>query len=545
MEKTSIELIPEMVKEQLRQLLETEDLKRSPILARFLKHVVLTRLSGHEDEIKEYTIGVKALGRPVDFNPQLDAVVRIHASRLRTTLFNYYHGPGANDPIIINIPKGTYVPVFEVNTEKTGQLHHYFRSQSEMNAYEKPVLRKKDISVKPVLAVLPFHNLSPESSSVDFLTALGEQLSSELSKFDHLSILSYYATQKLESSVQELKEIKNRVGIDYILTGSLRLLNETLRLNIQLLAVDNGNILWSDSFVRHQLTDQNVFDVQDEIISQITNIIADDHGIVGTLSKLRTWQNPEDKPLVHDAMIQYFDFTYNYDSRKFEVTLRALENAFLLANNNALIASMLSKLYLDQYACGVAGDESLLEKGMELANKAIYLDPRCQHAQKALAWGLILSGNREKSLEVIDCCIAINPIASSNLSTIGLGLIMMGEYEDGYTMLMQAVSLTQNPAACAKLGFTLYYYQNKNYEESYKWLEQLPPFDIPFTSLLRLALEGKINAMPVRKDEIPATLRAHELNIIERIVQDPKFRIEIMKSLDLTGVKVTGLKLAS
>ncbi len=89
MESTSIELIPELVKKQLRQLFETEDLKRSPILARFLAHVVLIKLSGREDETKEYTIGVKALGRPVDFNPQLNAVLRIHASRLRTTLFNY------------------------------------------------------------------------------------------------------------------------------------------------------------------------------------------------------------------------------------------------------------------------------------------------------------------------------------------------------------------------------------------------------------------------------------------------------------------------
>ena len=78
-----MQLIPELVKKQLRQLLDQEELKRSPILSKFLEHVVVTKLEGREDEIKEYTIGVQALGRPIDFNPQLDAVVRIHASRLR------------------------------------------------------------------------------------------------------------------------------------------------------------------------------------------------------------------------------------------------------------------------------------------------------------------------------------------------------------------------------------------------------------------------------------------------------------------------------
>ena len=70
---------------------------------------------------------------------------------------------------------------------------------------------------------------------------------------------------------------------------------------------------------------------------------------------------------------------------------------------------------------------------------------------------------------------------------------MMGEYENGYAMLMQSAGLGQNPAACAKLGFTLYYYQTKNYEESSKWLDRLAPFDIPFTNLLRLAIQGKMD----------------------------------------------------
>jgi TolB-like protein len=544
MERTSIELIPELVKKQLRLLLNQEELKRSPILSKFLRHVVVTKLEGREDEIKEYTIGVQALGRPVDFNPQLDAIVRIHASRLRAILLQYYHGPGKNDLMVISIPKGTYIPVFDVHDGKTEQLHHYVRSQTEINAYEKPLSRHKGIATRPVVAVLPFHNLSPEHSNINFLTALGEQLSSELSRYDNLSILSYYATEKLESSVKDLKEIKNKIGIDYILTGSLRLLNGTLRLNIQLLVVDSGNIVWSDSFLRKQLTDDNAFDIQDEIISQVANIIADDHGMAGTLNKMRTWANIEDKTIAHEAIIQYFDYTYNYDSKKFAETLAVMENAYHSANDNALIASMLSKLYVDLYACSVEQDKSFLEKGMELANKAVQLDPRCQHAHKALAWALILSGNKDKSDEVIDHCIAINPMASSNLSTLGLGLIMMGEYENGYAMLMQSTGLTQNPAACAKLGFALYYYQNRNYEESNRWLERLSPFDIPFTSLMRLALYGKLNGKATQ-EEMPGNLKGGEQDIISRIVLDPKLRNEIVEGWELAGLKNSGLRLAS
>src|SRR5690242_3255000 len=102
MEKTAIQVLPELVRKQLQEILKQEELKRSPILARFLEFVVISRLEGREDEIKEYTIGVKGLGKPTSFNPQLDAVVRIHASRLRNILFKYYHGAGKNDLIFID-----------------------------------------------------------------------------------------------------------------------------------------------------------------------------------------------------------------------------------------------------------------------------------------------------------------------------------------------------------------------------------------------------------------------------------------------------------
>lgn len=539
MEKTVIQILPELVRKQLQEVLDQEELKRSPILAKFLEFVVVTKLEGREDEIKEYTIGVKALGRPVAFNPQLDAIVRIHASRLRNILFKYYHGPGKDNLITINIPKGTYVPIFDVNNKKTEQLHHYVRSQTEINSYERPQPPQKGASLKPVLAVLPFHDLSPEHSNNDFLASLGEQLSTELSKFDSLSVISYYATRKLDSAVKDLKEIRNETGIDYILTGSLRLLSGTLRLNIQLMIVDTGNILWSDSFQRYELTDQNTFDIQDEIISQIANIIADDHGMAGTLNKLKPWQNPQDRTLVHDAIIQYFDYTYNYDSKKFETTLHIMENAYESAQDDALIVAMLSKLYLDQYISVVEHSPGLLEKGMELANKAVRLDARCQHAQKALAWSLILSGNKDKSAEVIDRCIAINPTAASNLSTMGVGLVMLGEYENGYAMLTQAVQLNQNPSACAKLGFALYFFQSKNYQESSRWLERLPPFDIPLSGLLRLALYGNINGKLAQPDETAVNLKGHEQNIIERIVLDPKLRKEIINGWKMAGFKPT------
>ena len=67
--KKDNQLLIEGVQKQLHQIVNGEELKRSPVLAKFLEFVVKATLSGKQEEIKEYTIGVKALGRPADFNP--------------------------------------------------------------------------------------------------------------------------------------------------------------------------------------------------------------------------------------------------------------------------------------------------------------------------------------------------------------------------------------------------------------------------------------------------------------------------------------------
>src|SRR5215207_10609015 len=105
-------VLEELVRLELSSILQFREIRNSQVLSKFLEFVVEKKLSGQEDEIKEYTIAVKALGKPRDFNPQLDASIRIHAGRLRRILAQYYQGTGKDDAVHIIIPKGRYVPVF-------------------------------------------------------------------------------------------------------------------------------------------------------------------------------------------------------------------------------------------------------------------------------------------------------------------------------------------------------------------------------------------------------------------------------------------------
>src|SRR6185369_6765554 len=67
--------------------------------------------------LKEYSLGAEVFDRGDQFDPRMDPIVRVQARNLRTRLAQYYSGPGEADPIIIELPKRTYVPVFHPRTE--------------------------------------------------------------------------------------------------------------------------------------------------------------------------------------------------------------------------------------------------------------------------------------------------------------------------------------------------------------------------------------------------------------------------------------------
>lgn len=93
----------------MNRVLQSPGFSNSDILRSLLSHLAQISIEEPGRTIKEYELGVDALGRGPDFDPRVDSSVRVHSGRLRTKLAEYYHGAGANDPIEIFFPKGTYL----------------------------------------------------------------------------------------------------------------------------------------------------------------------------------------------------------------------------------------------------------------------------------------------------------------------------------------------------------------------------------------------------------------------------------------------------
>jgi TolB-like protein/Tfp pilus assembly protein PilF len=521
----------DIVRKQLLKILSSPEFRNSQVLSRFLQFVVEEVLADRPNEIKEYSIGVRALGRAPDFNPQTDAVVRIHAGRLRRILHEYYHSTGLNDPVLIDIPKGNYVPVFKlVNIETPlGTKINDATALSE----ETPSPRKA------TLAVFPFHNLSADDSKEYFVRGIGEQLCTDLARFQHLSVISYYSTYKVAGE-KASREIHDLFDIDYIVNGSTRFFDGMIQVNTQLMLGETDTLLWSQSFLR-EFNPDNILGLQEDIIQQIVYKIADNDGIITTNIAHNSKTKKKNIFGVYEAIYLYFSFKGKYDAESFEKSKLALENALAVEPNNALMWALLSKLFLNSYIFKINSDPEDFQKARAHAEKALWLDQNCQYAYKALAWVHLLDGKIDDCEEAIRRCLDLNPKSPSITGNMGFLMVCIGKYTQGFHLLLKAMSLNSIFPWYCNLGMALYYYYAAKYEDAFEWAQKAQPSNMPFVQLVNSIITEKVRKLQMdRKNgkphQVPSQIRNHASSILSLFIHDIKLRKQMTDELKSAGV---------
>ena len=107
----SVESEGQAARQQLERVLSSSGFARNERLSGFLRFAVERHLEGRDEELKESVIAIEVFGRPPGHDSKKDPIVRTEAGRLRSRLAEYYLGEGKDDPLIIELPKGGYVPL--------------------------------------------------------------------------------------------------------------------------------------------------------------------------------------------------------------------------------------------------------------------------------------------------------------------------------------------------------------------------------------------------------------------------------------------------
>jgi hypothetical protein len=97
---------------QIDRLVTSQTLHVSESLCKLLRYLATHAVEQPGVPVKEYQIATEVFARPADFDPQVDSTIRVQAGRLRVKLTEYYASEGTEDPIVVELPKGTYALAF-------------------------------------------------------------------------------------------------------------------------------------------------------------------------------------------------------------------------------------------------------------------------------------------------------------------------------------------------------------------------------------------------------------------------------------------------
>jgi TolB-like protein/Flp pilus assembly protein TadD len=274
----SLESEAQAVRRQVERILGSPGFARNDRLSGFLRFVVEGHLDGKDHELKESVIAVEVFGRSPDFDSRLDPVVRTEAVRLRARLSGYYAREGQADALVIELPKGGYVPRFREIAGTQPSSAPSFRVTPQLRValglaglvFALAVAgwwvqhRGTPISI----AVLPLENTNHDSGNEYLADGLTDELIRNLSIIDGLTVRSRTSSFVLKGQPRNIRDAGRHLHADYILEGSVLRAGQQLRIDVQLVRVHDDFPLWSGRFDR-ELTD--VFAIQDEIALGIVN----------------------------------------------------------------------------------------------------------------------------------------------------------------------------------------------------------------------------------------------------------------------------------
>jgi TolB-like protein len=251
----------------------------------FLRFVIERQLQGRAAELKESLVGVEVFGRTPGFDPRQDSIVRTEAARLRARLSQYYAGEGSADPVVIELPKGGYTPVFRLSEaakqEAAASLPN--PSSSRFGTWARLTIAIAALATvlaaggwwwagrhtAPIpIAVLPLQNLSEDPSSDYLADGLTSEIIRNLSIIDGLSVRSQTSSFALKGKPRNIREAGHQLRAEYVVEGSVVRTGQRLRITALLVRVRDDTPLWSDRFDRDST---DVLNVHDEISRGIVN----------------------------------------------------------------------------------------------------------------------------------------------------------------------------------------------------------------------------------------------------------------------------------
>jgi serine/threonine-protein kinase len=463
-------------------------------------------LDGDIDSLKEFSIAMEVFDRTSEYDPNIDAIVRVEARRLRAKLKAYYEeGPGAVDPVLIGLRPGSYVPVFRwLDTQPP-------KHRVEMGATIPPG--------RTSIAVLPFVNMSPEPEQDYFCDGISEEITNSLTHLSGLNVIARTSAFHFKGASIDIREMGQRLGADLVIEGSVRKAGEQLRITAQMIRTESGHHLWSQTF-RRELKD--VFAIQEEIAQSVADLLRvhmpEVQGAVRpsapTLEAYTGYlrarflihqQSPE---TLHAALEQLRRLTENYPDYALAYSGMAAAGG-LLAQFGMVsgrdvypeVKANAERGYaLDPesgYTCTVLGAlrawfEHRWDEADRMFDRALKLQPGHAQAHMFRAMALLCQGDINAAESGLRRSTELDPLSASDCARMAYLHYVKGDYSSAAEHLRQSFELDRDYPE-ARLYEGLLYFKQQRYDAVIQCLSpSVSPLDIGLLAAAH-AQEGSLS----------------------------------------------------
>ncbi len=485
--------IPErLIYDAVERITGTDAFRRSARQTRFLKFLISESLAGRGDKIKGYAIGMEVFDKGKDFNPDEDTIVRVYAGRLRRMLEIYYLTTGKNDPVVIEVPKGSYMPVFRLADNHRPIKKPFWRrplplffiavfaALAGFSAYvtwsffygagevvEKEVSNAtvrlaKQIPEGASIAVLPFTNSSRGEKNESFTRGLATQIIINLTRFKDLFVLGPDTTLNNPAIAPNIIDAGKTLRVQYVLSGNVVETPEKILVTARLLETANGRVVWSKAFKRIKSA-SNLFDIQFRISSLVASTLGQPYGIINRLERRHRMGSDNISMSAYSCYLRSFDYAQNENARTHLEIRNCLEQAVIDAPGFAPAWAALSWMYVNEHRQGYnlrIGDKPALDRALEAARKAVELDPDDAVAHQRLADTLITRGDKQLAYNEIMHAMELNPNSADIIADVGWILKTRSKWAEAYWLTRKAIRLNPGHPPWYLETVFLYYYKN-------------------------------------------------------------------------------------
>src|ERR1051326_1368788 len=409
-------------------------------LRRLLARLGEAALEGRT-EPKEYDLGLDVFERPPSFDPRIDSIVRVQTNRLRHKLREYYETEGAAELVRIELPKGGYRPVFRSAAAPAAVNGNGSRGWRRPGALAAAMGIVAGVAVawrvspqaqadgRRRIAVMPLQ-FSGDPEDEYLSDGLAEEVTNQLALIPALRVSARRSAFSFKGTPWEVKTAARKLGVDYLVEGSMRADGTGLRVSVELVDAATATALWSDTYVRPR----------DEL-PEVRNRIAS--SVLGALRIASPARTPASADV--EARNLYLKGMYFWNKRTHEALLKAIElfqestrkdpkYPLPYAGLAATYGVMSANLLIDSREGG--------EKGKAAAKQALRLDSMLADAHAAL--GLIRSGcdwDWQGAGNEFRMAIEMNPSHASAHQWRAHNLLWLGRFHEATTEIRKALEL--------------------------------------------------------------------------------------------------------